>query len=49
MRNAKVNEFLVAEIREGGLGNDIYKEAFVSKGLVSVKNFIVWLHIEING
>lgn len=49
MRENKVNEFLVNEIREGGLGNDLFKEALNAKGLVSVKNFIVWLNTEIKG
>lgn len=41
-----IDEFLIGEIRIGGLGNDLVKEAEEHNGMVSVKNFLNWLYIE---
>ena len=34
------------EIREGGLGGDLVKEAKDQNGNVSVQNFLTWIYIE---
>jgi ATP-binding cassette subfamily A (ABC1) protein 3 len=49
MRNAGVDEFLISEIKEGGLGSELYKEASESRGWVLVKNLISWLNVEMYG
>ena len=49
MRKKNVDEFLINELKEGGLGSDIYKEAMESRGQVSVKNFLTWLNVELHG
>ncbi len=49
MRLNGVNEFLVGELKEGGLGSDLYKEALGQGGFVNVRNFLTWLHVETNG
>jgi hypothetical protein len=40
---------LIAEIKEDGLGADIYKEAEESDGRVHLKNFLTWLNVELFG
>jgi hypothetical protein len=45
MKSNNVNGFLISEVKEGGLGEDLFKESNTNKGMVSVKNFVVWLHI----
>lgn len=49
MRKSGVDEFLVNEIKEGGLGSDLFKEAAESRGYVSTKNFLTWLNVELHG
>lgn len=44
-----VDEFLIKELRLGGMGNDLVLEAEEHRGQVSVRNFINWLYIEICG
>lgn len=40
---------LIDEISEGGLGNDINKEALEFNGFVNTKNFLTWLYVETHG
>jgi len=49
MRRKGVNEFLVQELKQGGLGNDIFKEAANNGGYVGVRTFLSWIHVETNG
>jgi hypothetical protein len=49
MRKLGIDEFLVKEIREGGLGSELYKEAAESNGNVSTKSFVTWLNVEQHG
>lgn len=49
MREKAVGEYLVMELKENGLGHDLYKEAIGQNGFVNVTNFITWLHVQING
>jgi len=46
MRSKNVEEFLISEIKIGGLGNDLVLEANENKGMVSIKNFLNWIYIE---
>ncbi len=49
MRQQGVDEFLIGELREDGLGSDLYNEAQESGGQVYIKNFIIWLNVELYG
>jgi len=49
MREKKVDEFLINEIKEDGLGVDLFKEAKESDGQVQNKNFLAWLNVEQHG
>jgi hypothetical protein len=44
-----IDEFLISEIKEDGLGSDLYKEAEGSNGDVYLKNFLAWLNVELYG
>ena len=45
MQRKNVNEFLIHELRENGLGSELVKEANEYKNLVTTKNFLTWLHV----
>jgi hypothetical protein len=49
MKEHNVDEFLIGELKPDGLGEDLYKEAFEQKGMVSYQNFLIWLNVEIHG
>lgn len=49
MKRKGVDEFLISELREGGLGSDLFNEAKEQRGQVSVKNFLTWLNVELHG
>lgn len=49
MKSNEINQFLIDELKEGGLGNDIIKEANSYGGQVEVKSFVIWLYIELQG
>lgn len=49
MRNKGINEFLINEIKQDGLGADIFKEAQESDGHITLKNFLIWLNAHICG
>lgn len=44
-----IDEHLIHELRLGGFGNDLIKEAEEYHGKVSLKNFVNWLYVEQNG
>lgn len=48
MRERGVDAFLQSEVRLGGLGEDLVKEASEegNNGMVSYHNFLVWLYVE---
>ncbi len=46
LRARGIDEFLIREIRIGGLGNDIIQEAEEHNGLVNVRNLLNWLYVE---
>ncbi|CDW85063.1 abc transporter family protein [Stylonychia lemnae] len=46
MRSKMVDESVINELDENGLGQDLVKEAQEYMGTVSVKNFLNWLYIE---
>jgi hypothetical protein len=41
-----VDDFLIKELKPGGLGNDMWKEADEHNGKVSISNFLTWLYVE---
>jgi hypothetical protein len=45
MKDKKVDPFLVSEIKEGGLGNDLVTEDF-ENGFIDIKSFANWFYIE---
>ena len=45
MKDKKVDPFLVGEIKEGGLGNDLVTEDF-ENGFIDIKSFANWFYIE---
>lgn len=50
MKNNKIDEFLIEELRQGGLGNDLVKEAEDNgNSMVSLHTFITWVHVETAG
>lgn len=50
MQEKKLDEFLINEIKMGGLGEDLVKEAYEQgDGMVSYWNFLNWLYIEESG
>lgn len=49
MRSKHVDDVLLDELKLGGLGSDLVKEANEYNGNVSAKNFLTWLNIEIHG
>ena len=46
MKSKMIDESLIDELSQDGLGGDLYKEADEHHGLVSAKNFLLWLYIE---
>ncbi len=46
LRQNQVEDFLIRELRPGGLGNDMWKEADEHNGKVSIANFLTWLYVE---
>ncbi len=46
MRSKMVDEFLVGELKYGGLGNDLCIEADEHKGIIETRNFINWIYVE---
>ena len=50
MKTKGTDQFLIDEIRLGGLGEDLIKESVEQgKGMVSYNNFLVWLHVQESG
>ena len=45
MQDKKCDEFLIQEIKEGGLGGDLIKEE-AENGFIDIQNFILWEYIE---
>ena len=45
MKDKKIDPFLVGEIKEGGLGNDLVTEDF-ENGFIDIKSFANWFYIE---
>lgn len=46
LRARGIDDFLIREIRIGGLGNDIIQEAEEHNGKVNVRNLVNWLYVE---
>src|SRR5690606_19715259 len=47
MKQKQIDPFLINEIRTGGLGEDLIKEAIENgNDMVSYHNFMLWLYIE---
>ena len=46
LRTRGIDDFLIKEIRLGGLGNDIIQEAEEHNGKVNVRNLLNWLYVE---
>ena len=45
MQDKKCDPFLIQEIRQGGLGDDLVKEE-AENGFVDIQNFVLWEYIE---
>lgn len=47
MKDKNVDKFLIEEVKKGGLGSDLVKEANEHpQGLINVENFVMWLYVE---
>lgn len=47
MKEKNVDQFLIDEVRKGGLGEDLVKEANEHpEGMINVENFVMWLYVE---
>lgn len=49
VKKKRIDEVILDELTEGGLGNDIYKESLEFNGNVNTKNFLIWLYVESHG
>jgi hypothetical protein len=45
MQDKKCDQFLIQEIKQGGLGDDLIKEE-AENGFIDIQNFILWEYIE---
>jgi len=45
LKDCKADPFLVSEIKEGGLGNDLVSED-LDNGFIEIKSFANWFYIE---
>ena len=46
MAEKGVAQFIIDELRKGGLGSDLFNEQAENNGKVNWKNFIPWLFVE---
>ena len=45
MQDKKCDQFLIQEIKQGGLGDDLIKEE-AENGFIDIQNFLLWEYIE---